>query len=176
MKKGLILGFALALTALTGLGATASARQMRSQDFTGVWQLDARQGGVQQGWGNDRGGNGNWDRGRDDNWGRTRERERGSQYGQRGYDRDAMLPDVIQIERDRRELRVENQRGRLLREIATGRRDARDGRLMVETVGDQGQRIRETFTLEGRGRQLVVRTVVMGARGSREFTSVYQRA
>jgi hypothetical protein len=79
----------------------------------------------------------------------------------------------MQIELERRELRIESTRGRLLREIDLRGGAARDGRVQVVTrVG--GTRIVETFTI--RGRRLVVHTTVNGRRGSDQFTSIYERA
>lgn len=66
---------------------------------------------------------------------------------------------------------------RLLREIQVGRRgDWNRDRLQIDRTGFGGATISETFTLIGRGDRLVVRTTVSGPRGSREFTSVYERS
>jgi hypothetical protein len=73
-------------------------------------------------------------------------------------------------------VRVENQSGRLLREIAVDRRAAWNRTIVAERTGFNGGRVTEEFSLANRGRQLVVHTTMVGPRGSREFTSIYERA
>lgn len=177
MNKSMILSLALGTALLAGPGGAIAAsvehdsryhssntrhdrdgswrdRDVRGQDFTGVWRLDGRRGDANGGWNDGR-------RGRNDNF----------RHGTAAY-----LPDVFQIERARRELRVENQNGRLIRRIEMGRRgDWNGNRLEVESVV-RGARVTEYFSLQRGGRELIVRTIVDGPRGNRQFTSVYERA
>ena len=171
MKKAMMLGLMLSLAAMSGSGAfsTASARETRGKDFTGVWRLEHRQSDFDRDWDRDRGGF------RDRDWDRD-----ANVRGRRGRGGNGMsagnLPDVIRIERGRRELRVESRNGQLLRTLETGRNgDWRGNRLMSQRHFG-GMQITEVYTLRERGRELVVRTIVNGPRGQREFTSVYDRA
>jgi hypothetical protein len=132
-------------------------RNTRARDFTGVWRLDSRRGNapgsLNNGW-NGRAGD------------------------LRGYRNvGAMqLPAVIQIERGRGEFRVESQNGRLIRRIETsGRGDWNGNRFEVQSTM-RGSTVTEVFSLQSGGRELVVRTIVEGRRGTQEFTSVYDRA
>src|SRR5688572_1699576 len=110
MNKSMILSLALSAATLAGFGgATIASAQsadryghsstrwrdhdVRQRDFTGVWRLDER-----------RGNTGGWN-GRD--YGRNNGQGRGV-LGVLGH-QQFQLPQVIQIERSRRELRVENQ-------------------------------------------------------------------
>jgi len=174
MNKSLMLSLAWSAMTLAGLGgpSMASAQQSydyghhsngswrndgaHTADFAGMWRLESPRGNA-GGWNNGRNGRGGDDRG---GWNFQR----------------AQLPEVIQIERDRREIRVENQNGQLLRRTWTGRRrDRNDGSFQVES-SVRGARVTEVFSLQSGGRELVVRTTIEGPRGSRQFTSVYDRA
>src|SRR5262245_53351389 len=162
MKKSVIIAVALGIAALPGLGSAVQAQERYGSDNHG-WH--------NQGWTPDNGASardfiGTWRL--DDRHGR------GGNVGLRaGLNQ---LPRVIRVERDRRDLRVENVNGRLLREIDIRSGDARDGRVQVVTTGFGGARIVETYTLRERGRELVVQTTVHDRRGSRQFTSIYDRA
>jgi hypothetical protein len=123
MKKSLILGVALSIAALTGFG------------WAGVTQAQERHGNGDHGWHNDDSNRGYGVSARDfiGNW-RLDERHN---HGRNGGLASSFnqLPQMIRIERDRRDLRVENSRGRLLREIDLRGGDARDGRLQLVTTG-----------------------------------------
>jgi len=164
MKKSLILGVALSIAALTGFGRA------------GVTQAQERHGNGDHGWHNDDSNRGYGVSARDfiGNW-RLDERHN---HGRNGGLASSFnqLPQMIRIERDRRDLRVENSRGRLLREIDLRGGDARDGRLQLVTTGFRGARVVETYTLRERGHELVVQTTVQDRRGSRQFTNIYGRA
>lgn len=173
MKKSTMFGLALTalLAASSSLTASAQSRygdhsgrygngsaygngydrsgwhQGMQSDFTGTWRLEGRRGEVQGGWGRQ-------------TWGDNRQA--------------GGLPDLIQIERGGRQLRIENSNGRLLRQV--GRGDWNDNSIQVVSGGPRGQRVLEVFTLRARGRELVVHTTVTDRRGTREFTSVYERA
>lgn len=126
-----------------------------NRSYLGVWRLAGGRGGYESG-------------SRDGGWGDRRD-SRGGMYGARA----GFLPEVIRIERDGRDLRVEDARGRLLREVD---RDSRRGALHTWMRTRDGRRIAEVFTLERNGQRLVVRTTVSNRGGTRTFTSVYTRA
>ena len=164
MKKSLILGVALGIAALTGLSQASVA------------QAQERYGNDNSGWRND-----DWNRGHGNNArdfiGTWHLDDRSGHGGNRGLRSSFnQLPRMIRIERERRDLRVENANGRLLREIDLRGGDARDGRLQLVTTGFRGARVVETYTLRERGHELVVQTTVQDRRGSRQFTNIYGRA
>ena len=173
---------AVLVAALASFGSFTPAQAARPAEFTGLWRLDSRHiegSGSGRGWQDDRArgrdGNGDW---RDDRY-NSDDRYWGglSSRGRYMVRNDGFLPEVIHIERaSRRSLRVENRDGRLLRELAMGRGRWNNDQLRVERTGFGGVRITEVFSLQNRGRNLVVRTTVSGVRGAREFTSVYDKA
>jgi hypothetical protein len=168
---------ALGLAAMMAVGASgvASART-NARDYLGVWHLDDRNG---DGWGRD----GRWndrDGGRQDEWNDRqdsrygspgRDDYRGERYGSRGRLFGARLPETFRIERNRREFRLESMDGRLLREMDAGR-----NRQLTSQRNLPGARIFETYTLTNNGRRLMIRTTIRGSQGTREMTSVYERA
>jgi|SwirhirootsSR3_FD_contig_41_1194052_length_552_multi_3_in_0_out_0_1 hypothetical protein len=163
MKKSLILGAVLSITALSSFSGV------------GVTQAQDRYGNSNHQWRND-----DWSRGYGVNarsfvgtW-RLEERRNQGMGGLRANRQQ--LPQMIRVERDRGDLRVESARGRLLREIDLRGGDARDGRVQVVTTGFGGARVLETYTLRPGGHELVVQTTVYERRGSRQFTSIYDRA
>jgi hypothetical protein len=168
MRKSTILGVALGLAALTGLGsAGAASAQGSHRGGNREWREDWNRG------------HGNGARAFTGTWRLDERRNRHDRDGRWGSDfasRITQLPSVIRIERERRELRVENSRGRLLREIDLRGGDARDGRLQLVRNGFGNTRIVETFTLREGGRELVVHTAVQGRGGTKRFTSIYDRA
>src|SRR6266850_5531001 len=136
-----------------GRQGNGSSRFRNQADITGTWRLQSRQGDVSgtsrgRGWGPFRG---------------------------RGNNRmEYALPNVIQIEGLRRELQVMGPNGQSLRTIDSGRGYGQAA--FTSTGGFRGATYTEFYSLQNRGRQLVIRTVVSGNRDSREFTSVYQRS
>jgi hypothetical protein len=120
-------------------------------DLTGTWRLDSRQGDIDAGYG------------------------RGHGYGRRGRSLDLSnfaLPNVIQLQRWGREVRVQAGNGQTLRMADLGR----FGSMTATGRGARGATFTEEYSLRNGGRQLVVHTTVTsGWMGSREFTSVYHR-
>jgi hypothetical protein len=165
-------GLALGLTALTSasMGTPASAQRgngsysqsWRSNSFEGVWRLDyGRSDRLADRFrdGNDRYDNDRYDNNR---WGNDRN-GRGTRLGMR-------LPEQFRIESDRRTVRIEDMSGRLIERASTS------GRGNTFVIRHDGARdVVQRFTLEDRGRRLVVRTSIESSRGTREFSQVYHR-
>src|SRR5207253_9344593 len=103
------------------------------------------------------------------------------------------LPDVFRIDGDRDALRIEDENGAIMADVTMDNdtqygsysgdndRGARahwisDRRFEVERVGRYGRRVTQTFTLENRGRDLVVATQVERDGSTRMFTRYYERA
>jgi len=164
MKKSLILGVALGVAALSGLG------------WAGVTQAQDRYGNSNREWRNNDWNRGDGNSARDfiGTWHLDDRYSRGGNRGLRASFNQ--LPRMIRIERDRRDLRVENANGRLLREIDLRGGDARDGSIQVVTTGFGGARVIETYTLRQGGHELMVQTTVYERRGTRQFTTTYDRA
>ena len=175
MNKSMMFGLALALVAMSGLGGVeiASARDARPKDLVGTWRLETRSD--MDGYGRNSGG---WDQ-NDPNFGNDRWRQDNRNWNGVGRNdtrfgaRFAYLPQVIQIERSRRVLEVENDRGLTLRTTDLRRNN---GVVRFVTSGPGGSTITETFSLDRGGRRLVVRTTVSGRRDTQDFTSIYERA
>jgi len=87
----------------------------------------------------------------------------------------ARLPDVISIERDRGQFRIEARNGAVLR-TADARHAWSAGGLRMHTTTARGAAIDEYYSLDDNGRRLIVRTTVSGPNRTRQITSVYQRA
>ena len=174
-------------------------------DADGGYRGDA-DGGYGCGWNRDQGGWG-WDRGRfqtnlEGRWvadNRETDFDRGGFGGFRGFRgqggmRDVLLPALIQIDQRPNMVRISNRRNRPLQLIMLGGKfDSRYGgdhpdyllgrwrgaTLAVQHDGPGRSAITQTFSLENRGRTLVVRTRrENGGWGSRtmEFTTTYRRA
>jgi hypothetical protein len=149
-------------------------------DFTGQWQLVTNRSDYGQSWMDDRN---RFDA--DNTWG-TNDRMR---YGA------WFLPDEFRIEGDRQDLRIEDTGGGVIADVTFD--DARYGssdngtyngtygrstrarwlsrrQFQVERTGQQ-RSITQTYSLENRGRQLVVRTQVDRDGNTRSYTRVYQR-
>jgi hypothetical protein len=105
--------------------------------------------------------------------------------------RDMLLPGLIEIDQHPRMLKIEDARNHVLQQIMIGGRfNPRGGSdllvghwdgpmtLVVERMGPRGAKLTQTFSLENRGRSLVVRTSRegRGPRGTVQFTTVYHRA
>ena len=173
---------AAGLAAVLALGVTgvASAKTTKARDYVGVWQLDDRNGNgwdqqVNGGWGdrsNGRSGDsrqGDWRQG-DSRQGNYDNRY-DSRYGARGGLRQARLPESFRIERDRGDLRLEAMNGQLLREI-----DFQRNRQLTSQRDLYGATIFETYSLVNNGHRLMVHTTIRGSQGTREMTTVYERA
>ena len=171
--------FAVGLAAMMALGAAGVASaKARARDYVGVWQLDDRQGNS---WGQDRNrGYNDRDHGRQGDWGDDRYGSRNddrygsrndSRYGSGGGFRMARLPETFRIERSRRDFRLENMNGQLLRQVDFGRNNQ-----LTSERSIFGAQIYETYTLVDNGRRLLVRTSIRGSQGTRQMTSVYERA
>lgn len=124
-------------------------------------------------------------------------REQGT-YGREGLDfgsNDAygprrMLPSFLQIDQSRRQVRIADFRGRTLQTIQIGGRGRwfedsdiltgqwHGGGLEVQRTTPQGARMTQTFSVQDRGRTLVIHTLIDNGRNGRdlEFDRVYQRA
>lgn len=170
MNKLRFLSLALSALMLSGMGTATLASAARQGRGNSQWETRERD--------SQRGRGSQWDTRARDFTGVWRIEDRKDRRND-GFDlrrQVVSLPNVIRIERSRRELRVENRNGSLLRTLETGRRGDWEGnRLEVETrMG--GTRVTETFSLREGGDELVVRTVVEGRRGTQRFTSVYERA
>jgi len=104
-----------------------------------------------------------------------------------------LLPSAFRIESDRQTLRLEDDTGTLVAEVALDsdypyasansrdledrpRADWIDSRTFsfARTVGDD-QRVTRTFSLDSHGRQLKVGLEVLEGGGSRSYTRVYRR-
>lgn len=178
---GLLLGMAL-----LGMGATGVAR---AQDLGGPPNAGDRWGRYE-------------DRNQDRGWfARTnlegRWREQGA-YGREGRDfgRDdaygprRVLPSVLQIDQSRRQVRIADFRGRTLQTIQIGGRQRwfedsdilmgrwRGSALEVQRTTPRGARMIQTFSVQDRGRTLVIHTRIDNGRWGRdlEFDRVYHRA
>ena len=197
MKGARMLHIALGAALLAGSMAAAVPAQAanpiemafkasRNTGLEGVWRLDGNGDGGwndRDGRGNDRDWNGNdRDRGGNRDWDRNdrgRERDRG------GYtSRSMRWPEVVRIERNRNEVRIEDRNGTLLERVVTrGRSRGNDvavgswkgNRLEIRREGRNGSWITETLTLEDRGRRMVVRTQMTGGGAARAFTRSYER-
>jgi hypothetical protein len=112
-------------------------------------------------------------------------------YGGFGGIRDMLLPGLIEIDQHPRMVKIEDARNHVLQQIMIGGRFDPRGRsdllvghwdgpmtLVVERMGPRGAKLTQTFSLENRGRSLVVRTSRdgRGPRGNVQFTTVYHRA
>jgi hypothetical protein len=152
---------------------------------------DSRNDGRDQGWGRNRGNKtafeGQWvadDRAADSRY------DRGDFRG--GGMRSAQLPSFIRIDQRPGIFRITDRRNRVLQHITIGGRfDPRDngrdenlvGRwrgqtLVVERAGFRGATITQTFSLENRGRTLVVRTRrdPVGRGPTTEVSTTFHRA
>ena len=186
-------GFALAAALLgstlagTALGQDYNSQRDR-QDYNAPRDNNPPQ---DQGWGRNRGNRtafeGQWiadDRAADSRY------DRGDFRG--GGMRSAQLPNFIRIDQRPGIFRITDRRNRVLQHITIGGRynprdNGRDenvvGRwrgqtLVVERTGFRGAMITQTFSLENRGRTLVVRTRrdPVGRGPTTEFSTVYHRA
>lgn len=167
---------AAGLAAVLALGVTgvASAKTTKARDYVGVWQLDDRNG---NGW-DQQVNNGGWNdrsNGRSGDWGDSRQgnydNRYDSRYGARGGLRQARLPESFRIERDRGDLRLEAMNGQLLRQI-----DFQRNRQLTSQRDLYGATIYETYSLVNNGRRLMIHTTIRGSQGTRETTTVYERA
>jgi len=171
---------AAGLAALMALGVTGVASaKTRARDYVGVWQLSDRNG---NGW--DQQLNGGWN-GRSGDWNDSRHGSYDSRYGNydsrygnydsrygsRGGLRAVRLPETFRIERDRGDLRLEGMNGQLLRDV-----DFQRNRQLSSQRTMYGQTIYETYSLIDNGRRLMIHTTVRGNQGTREMTTVYDRA
>ena len=177
---------AAGLAAVLALGVTGVASaKTKARDYVGVWQLDDRNGnGWDRGNGWDQQVNGGWN---DRSSGRSGERhdsrqgnydnrsdsqyQSGSRYGSRGGLRQARLPETFRIERNRGDLRLEAMNGQLLREI-----DFERNRQLSSQQTMYGATIYETYSLVDHGQRLMIHTTIRGSQGTREMTTVYERA
>jgi hypothetical protein len=94
-----------------------------------------------------------------------------SRYGSRGGLRLVSLPQTFRIESDRRDLRLEAMNGQTLREIDFGR-----NRQLSSQQTMYGATIYETYSLVDHGQRLMIHTTIRGNQGTREMTTVYDRA
>ena len=169
----------------------ASSRYDDVTDFNGEWNLVPTRSDDGRDWLDERSRLGM------DDWGTS---DRTTVRTERVRYRAWFLPDEFRIDGDRGLLRIEDPSGDVIAELdlddddrygtyddrADGERDyenrgvrarwAGDRRFEVERVNRNGRRILQTFTLENRGRRLVVGTRVERDGGTRSFTRVYQRA
>lgn len=131
-------------------GPKGGSWNSRANDFEGTWRLESRGGAV---------GN----------------RNNGHPGQMQRNDRGARLPEVIRIENNRGAIRVEAANGQLLRQAQVGRNGGNDGQFVIVTE-TRGARVTESYSLQNRGLELVVKTTVQGPHGSREHMKVYNRA
>ena len=161
----------------------ASSRDYDLTDFNGQWQLVTSRSDYGQNWVDDRN---RFDA--DNTWG-TQNTDR-VRYG--GW----FLPDEFRITGDRQMLHIEDTGGGPIADVpfdsgyrygsydegayensdrGLHARWVSNRRFQVERVGRSGRRMVQTFTLENRGRQLVVSTQVERDGATRSYTRVYDR-
>jgi hypothetical protein len=168
-------------------GRSTSSRNYEVADFNGYWQLVPSRSDAGDRWYSDRTQFDN-----DNDWGTT---DPDQSYVRSRY-RAWFLPDQFRIDSDGATLRVEDTNGNLISAIdITGdtyygsyrdqdhrddNSDARarwisDRQFSIERYGRSGRRVVQTYTLQSRGRQLVVQTDVESDTGNRSYTRVYDR-
>lgn len=176
---------------LTGTALAQYDRSNPNDQGRQGWNSGGDQG--RDGWGSDRGRFGRFGLGGSWTTDNGSENPRGDRGGFRGRPgmRQMMLPDFIRIDQRPSMVRIADARNRPIQTIMLGGKfDSRGGdrpdyvlgrwhgaTLVVETTGPRGGTITQSFTLEDRGRTLVVRTRREG-QGPRtmEMTSTYHRA
>lgn len=157
-------------------GTPTSSTNDGVNDFNGQWQIVTNRSDYGQSWMDDRN---RFDA--DNTWGGTNDRMR---YGA------WFLPDEFRIDGDRQAMRIEDTGGGVIADVTfdTYRYGSSDNgydrstharwlsrrQFQVERVG-QYRSITQTFSLENRGRQLVVRTQVDRDGNTRSYTRVYER-
>ena len=186
LAAALVAGTMAAAPAMAANPIVAAIRASHNTGLEGVWRLDQDGRGDWNGRDNGRNDrNGGWtgrDHDRNDrDWnGNDRGRDRDRGYANRG----TRWPDVVRIERNRNEVRIEDHNGTLLERVVTkGRSRGNDvavgswkgNRLEIRREGRNGNWITETLTLEDRGRRMVVRTQMTGGGAARAFTRTYER-
>jgi hypothetical protein len=194
MRRNHILGLAAAVALLAGCAGPITYNDRYGNDryggrsFTGTWQIDpSRSDNPQTTYRGDdsRGRNQDSDRDEDDN-DAYRDRDRNVRFRSAWNDMGRM-PDVIRIEGGRDRWTIRDTRGGVVEDIALQGRDPddgdngdaaigqwRNGQLVVERDRN-GRGYTQTFTVQDRGRVLVVRTDVAGPNGSRSYVRVYDR-
>jgi hypothetical protein len=164
-------------------GTPASSRNNDVTDFNGQWQLVENRSDNGQNWLDDRSSFN-----RDGDWDNTSGSTERMRYGA------WFLPDEFRISGDRQTLRIEDNGGAVIADVAfdSGNQygsydngDATDRsprahwmshrEFQVERVGRRGRRVMQTYTLGNRGRQLVVRTQIDRDGSTRSYTRVYDR-
>jgi hypothetical protein len=179
LKHVLTAGFAVMMA--LGVTSVASAKT-RERDYVGVWQLEDRNGNgwdqqINGGWDGRSNRSGDWNDSRPGNYQSrngsydSRNANYDSRYGSRGGLRAARLPETFRIESDRRDLRLEAMNGQTLRQI-----DFERNRQLSSQQTMYGQTIYETYSLVDHGRRLMIHTTIRGNQGTREMTTVYDRA
>lgn len=174
----LVAGTMSAAPAMAANPIEAAIRASRNTGLEGIWRLD------QDGTGDWNGRNGGGNDRQNDRWNGRDGNDRGRDRD-RGYAaRPSRWPEVVRIERDRNEVRIEDRNGTLLERVVTrGRSRGNDvavgswkgNRLEIRREGRNGNWITETLTLEDRGRRMVVRTQMTGGGAARAFTRSYER-
>ena len=172
----------LMVALLSGCGAGQNLLRTGPGGLEGAWQRnDGRSDPLDRTWYREWGSTGGWE---SDNDPIRRDRTAGWRF-----------PDAIHIDAAEEWVRISDRDGILIEEILTddrydtgnenvqwrrgavsvrGRWNGND-RLDVTTVTPTGVTVRQAFTLENRGNQLIVETWRQGEQGSRRFTWVYDR-
>lgn len=193
MRRTDILGLAAAVALLAGCAGplTYGDRDESTRygygerNFSGTWQIDPSRSDNPQTYRNtdDRSRNQDSDRDEDNN---DSYRDRNARFRSAWNDMGRM-PDVIRIDGRRGQWTIRDTNGGVVEQIAMQDRDQdygdngdvaigqwRSGQLVVERDRN-GRGYTQTFTLQDRGRVLMVRTDVAGPNGSRSYARVYDR-
>lgn len=184
------LGVASLVLILTGCassrynsGTPGSSQYYDATDFNGDWHLVTSRSDDGREWLDERNRFGT------DDWGTTDRTTDRMRYGA------WFLPDEFRIDGDRRTLRIVDEGGDLIAQIDLEDSDYRSGayddrddvsrgvrarwvsdrKFEVERTGRRGRRITQTYTIENRGRSLVVGTQVERDGSTRSYTRVYDR-
>ncbi len=175
IATGLALAAALLGSTVAGTALAQSYNPQRGQDDS--WRQRNARTSIEGRWVAD---NRSTDTGRD----------RGDFRGRAGMG-GTILPEFIRIDQQPSLVRISDRRNHTLQEILVGGRfgqrvrpDAdllghwRGTTLVVEQTGRRGATITQSFSLEDRGRKLVVHTrrEGRGPRGTMEFSTIYRRA
>ncbi|HET7226746.1 MAG TPA: hypothetical protein VFK69_13640 [Candidatus Eisenbacteria bacterium] len=193
MRRNHLLGLAAAVALLAGCAGPITYNDRYGNDryggrsFTGTWQIDpSRSDNPQTTYRGDDSRSRDQDSDRDED---NRDRDRSVRFRSAWNDMGRM-PDVIRIDGGRGRWTIRDTDGGVVEEIAMQDRDQdygdhgdngdvaigqwRNGQLVVERDRN-GRGYTQTFTLQDRGRVLMVRTDVAGPNGSRSYVRVYDR-